>query len=78
MQLSCIIFQKRPRGSNAGEQAPLQSPAAAGGDENNIYDEVYELPERAAGAAANVPRAGAGTKQEPIPSYYVEGNGAGL
>ena len=40
------------------------------GEEDNIYDELYELPERNMGAAGNI----AGRKSE-VPSYYVDGDG---
>ena len=41
----------------------------AGGEDENIYDEVYEFPEsNAAGARAKVTRA---SRRSEVPSYYV-------
>ena len=53
------------------ETVPLQAQAGGdGGQEDNIYDELYEVPEENAQEGARPVRASA---RESIPSYYVEG-----
>ena len=67
----------KPQGGTADheEMVPIQAQAggANGGQEDNIYDELYEVPEGNAIEEARPVRAAADAR-ESIPSYYVGGN----
>ena len=57
------------QGGNTQENAPLQRDGDNG--QENIYDEVYEMPERNTGARAKSASGARAAAENTVPSYYV-------